>query len=223
MCALQAHAWSGCLAQDRPTLLISHHRLEGRLVSLTKPFAVLQKKKRRQGHSSNAQEGECEQRLESSPVRFVRPGAAEGFHLDGENDDDDEGPASPSMARKRARKDVLLTPHKVARADKAATIAASSSPLPRPPMRGSELDFSSPLPKPRAVPLDVGPAADGDEAGQQEWLHRQSTSTYFEVVCIIRKKILFSKRPEPVVRLDGEGGEKARLALGLARAETSLL
>ena len=193
-------------------------------MSLTKPFAVLQKKKRRQGHSSNGQKEECGQRLDSSPVRFVRPGSAEEFPSDGENDDDDdEGPASPSMARKRARKDVLLTPHKVSRTDRTATIAASSSPLPRPPMRGSELDFSSPLPKPRAVPLDVGPAADGDEAGQQDWLHRQSTSTYFEVVCIIRKKILFSKRPEPVVRLDGEGGEKARLALGLARAETSLL
>jgi hypothetical protein len=28
---------------------------------------------------------------------------------------------------------------------------------------------------------------------------KRQTSTYYDVVCIVRKKVLFSKRPEPVV------------------------
>ncbi|CAO1629386.1 unnamed protein product [Jaminaea pallidilutea] len=36
----------GSRAEDRPTLLLSHHRLEGKLVNLAKPLAVLEKRQR---------------------------------------------------------------------------------------------------------------------------------------------------------------------------------
>lgn len=192
-------------------MLISHHRLEGKIVALTKPFAVLQKRKRKEGEHSKASRSVD---IDSSPRLPSRNGNR--MH---DRDDEDEGeelPASPSMARKRARGEVGQIIHQTAtRGLNRASMVPSSSPMPRAPLRGSELDFSSPMPAKRSATF----AASREQQEDQDWMHKKSTSTYFEVVCIIRKKILFTKRPEPVVRLDGEGGEEARKALGLAAVQ----
>ncbi|MCO5602884.1 hypothetical protein L7F22_057023 [Adiantum nelumboides] len=202
--------------EDRPTLLISHHRLEGKIVSLPRPLAVLEKKRRVKEDVQEAllNPGQI-QDVASSPTPFEkrhntlsRRGA-----LEREDDDDDAAaPSSPTMSRKRARLNVeegsLQTPLKRTRNAE----GMSSSPMPPPPMRGSELDFSSPTSSPvrRALPTQMGKGEEGDPAKSR------TTKTYFEVVCVIRKKILFTKRPEPVVRLDEDGGEKAKVALGIA-------
>lgn len=183
---------------------------------MTKPFAVLEKKKRNfVKEKSEKNNSRKELDLASSPLRYSSINKdndqierEEGVELL----DDVEGPASPSMTRKRARRGdgegLLQTPVK---ALKRTPIDASSSPMPRAPTRGSELDFSSPL----STSKRAAPFAVEEKEDEQDWVHKKNTSTYFEVVCIIRNKILFSKRPEPVVRLDGQGGQQARTALGL--------
>lgn len=198
-------------------MLISHHRLEGKIVALPKPFAVLEKKRRRSVLEESEQiEPQKKVDLASSPLRYSR------VNQQGKEDDDEEGvemlkdaegPASPSMARKRAKRengDALYQKTPV-KALKRAPIDTSSSPMPRAPLRGSELDFSSPLP----ISKRTAASGVGETEEEQDWMYKKKTSTYFEVVCIIRNKILFTKRPEPVVRLDGEGGQQARIALGL--------
>ncbi|PWN93089.1 hypothetical protein FA10DRAFT_263790 [Acaromyces ingoldii] len=203
--------------EDRPTLLISHHRLEGKIVSLPRPLAVLEKKRRVKEDFQEAplRRGRV-QDVASSPTPFENRSdpLSRGGALEREDDDDDAAaPSSPTMTRKRARPNVeevsLQTPLKRTRDAE----VMSSSPMPPPPMRGSELDFSSPTTSParRALPTHTDKEEEeGDSAKSR------TTKTYFEVVCVIRKKILFTKRPEPVVRLDEEGGEKAKVALGIA-------
>ncbi|KAN0065719.1 hypothetical protein ACQY0O_000849 [Thecaphora frezii] len=93
--------------EDRPTLLISHHRLEGKFVNLTNPLAVLKK-----SHPSPSS------------------------HKDNEEEGEDQ-----SQPRKKPRCDTQ----------------------PDPPMSG------------------------------------------YQVVTLVKRKILFSKRPEPVVRIDEAG------------------
>lgn len=219
--------------EDRPTLLISHHRLEGKVVSLPRPFAVLEKKRRER--KSKGREGkERIPEVASSPAPFLeiddRPRAQRGASCEREEEEEHDAsvPLSPTMARKRAWNEAdvasLQTPLKLARK---ADFSVSSSPILPPPMRGSELDFSSPPSSPATQRASAVRARESSELHNTEALeHKRAddiasagkadTKTYFEVVCVIRKKILFTKRPEPVVRLDEEGGEKARVALGIA-------
>lgn len=158
--------------ENHPVLQISHHRLEGTIVSLRRPWAILEKKAVPVPPASPLSDAETD--LSSSPPRATF-----------------SPPASPTMARKRARfsekenysaeHDTLKTP---ARSSKAPTML-SSSPMPERSLRYSDghFDFSS-------------PNAKAPEA------KRLPTSTSYSVVTIIRKKILFSKRPEPIVKLD---------------------
>ncbi|UZJ54695.1 hypothetical protein CBS101457_004015 [Exobasidium rhododendri] len=247
--------------EDRPTLLISHHRLEGKVVALTKPFAVLQKRKKNSGPTKGALDEKTRKRsavreesreervngneddlitarehLNSSPTRFGLQQNEMGEYGDENEDveyiDEEDGSASPSVARKRAKIPDAGNgyPHKLAKSSERKIVTSSSSPAPKVPLRGSELDFSSPIARSRTAPSFLPRRAEEDEEGERQainevdndedaeldWLHKRDTTTTFDVVCLIRKKILFTKRPEPVVRLDGEGGEKARIALGLA-------
>lgn len=284
----RSYASSFLSLQDRPTLLISHHRLEGKLVSLTKPLVVLERKQRTNGRrgsddvsaNETAYTTEAETRnvmaevgvntdkaskqaekrkqrkedadIPSSPFRYgraragsdgvgmgppVSPSRSGGAELELQ----DDAPDSPTMAVKSTG---LLNTGETAPSRRGASPqpSMSSSPMPAPHMRGSEIDYSSPVPASKrrrtigertvqvtsdadGIPHDVNGELieDGAEAGEREgieeadWLYKRETSTYFEVVCIIRKKLLFSKRPEPVVRLDGEGAEQARAAIGRSK------
>lgn len=91
-------------------------------------------------------------------------------------------PASPTLARKRARtSEGDAAP---ARTSRPPATALSSSPMPPPPVRWSDghMDFSSPN-----VRAGAGP--------------RRPPTTSYKVVTLVRQKLLFSKRPEPIVKL----------------------
>ncbi|PWN33490.1 uncharacterized protein FA14DRAFT_104964, partial [Meira miltonrushii] len=155
--------------EDRPTLLISHHRLEGKIVSLTKPMAVLEKKQR------SATNGEAAPLISLNGDRGDVPSSPTPIPLDS---NDLDQPNSPTISRKR-----VCNGTDEERQCTSLDIP-SSSPIPMKRIQGSEVDYSSPLPASKRRATGAG-----------------QTATYMEVVCIIRKKLLFSKRPEPVVRL----------------------
>lgn len=147
-------------------LQISYHRLEGRLVKLTRPIAVLEKRQR------PAHEPGADADVFSSPPRSSSPSA--------------DMPGSPLPLRKRARSRTPEAAPKrgAAHARDMRPSAESSSPMPERTLRYSDghLDFSSPA-------RDSGMAA-------------HAPSTAYEVTTIVRQKLLFSQRPEPIVKLD---------------------
>lgn len=207
--------------QDKPTLLLSHHKLEGKLVNLTKPLAVLRKRKRgmrEQGQEDeqedddggddggdetirpppNVDDDEDDHIPPSSPTSATTPPSSHKVSMkalaDSDDDTDTAGDVSPSVRagkKKRAVGDAETThatPTKRPRVDTSSPSpspspsASPSSPLA--PMRGSAIDFSSPPPR---------------ETGMTSTTRTTRTQVSYDVVCVIRKKVLFSKRPEPVV------------------------
>lgn len=139
-------------------LTISRHRLQGKVVSLQKPLAVLQKKKRKQ----KPVEGE-------PPRKRARMAAHEGSPMPRHDGPDEE-------AQEVLRSSPPGTPERQA-------------------MPYSDAgDFSSP-----SRLGDFLNAREAHEAPQTEDDSLSSTPTYYEVVSLIRKKIVFSKRPEPIV------------------------
>lgn len=102
-----------------------------------------------------------------------------------------------------------------------------SSPMPLPLKRGEALDFSSPQ-SVRKNPStsshkrqDMTKGYGGEEEDNEEEdgirdeISLRPTSTSYDMICIITKKILFDKRPEPVVRLEGAEGIEMAKALGI--------
>ncbi|KAI3625529.1 hypothetical protein CBS9595_000890 [Malassezia furfur] len=143
------------LTQDKPILQISHHLLEGKIVSLPRPIAVLEKRV--------TPADQVESDIESDDDAGVSPPAS-------------PAPASPSQLAKRARMEPPETPTKPRE-------VLSSSPMPERAPRYSDghLDFSSPQPGRGKKP---------------------STVTSYHVVTLVRQKVLFAKRPEPIVQLN---------------------
>ena len=171
---------------DRPVLMVSHHRLEGKFVNLVRPLAVLEKKVR--------------------PDKAT-PLAADGVLLELSN------------GKRRPEEQRVGTVRKARRVegDKEAGVA-SSSPPPSPKRARDAMDFSSSPPRPtptanvaRATAL---PGIDEnaehsslqhsskEKEGEEEDVEEPQTAVYYDVVSVIKRKILFSKRPEPIVRLD---------------------
>ncbi|WFC94338.1 hypothetical protein MBRA1_000968 [Malassezia brasiliensis] len=106
--------------EDKPVLQISHHLLEGKIVTLPRPIAVLEKRV--------TQAGQDESDIESDDDAGISPPTS-------------PAPASPSQLAKRARIEPPSTPTK-------PRDALSSSPMPERAPRYSDghLDFSSPQP-----------------------------------------------------------------------------
>lgn len=192
---------------DRPVLMISHHRLEGKFVNLVRPLAVLEKKK----SSADATKPEAE---------AVLVDVVNGSNGKRKSDDHDGEVGQQVGTVKRAKP----------LSDRNAFDGDSSPPptfplsSPRRPARDA-LDFSSSPPhqtpiKPRPVAkasqqlrdidengttTDRNPGEqdeDEDEEGEGEGEEEAQTAIYYDVVNVIKRKILFSKRPEPIVRLD---------------------
>lgn len=120
---------AGEFLQDRPTLLISHHRIEGRIVSLPKPLAVLEKKKRPSPQLAEQTQADGKRRNKSTsrtntsaidipsspPLGIGHSPLRLSHHLNSNSDSDSESeseeqqdpdlhlPASPTTSRKRTR------------------------------------------------------------------------------------------------------------------------
>lgn len=158
--------------EDRPVLMVSHHRLEGKFVNLVKPLAVLEKKSR------SDQTVLREQDPNATPTRYGKRSA-----LDVQGD-----PTTPTAGTKRA---------------KSAHLEPMSSPVPATPIRKRKdaMDFSSSPPY-RSSPIRTRDAESTEDTSDvEEEEDEAQTSIYYDVVNIIKRKILFSKRPEPIVKL----------------------
>lgn len=149
--------------ESKPVLQISHHRLEGSIVKLRKPLAVLEKRVRKRGEEQEVCPASLASQALDEPILSSPPASP---------------PGSPTLSRKRAHQ-ALETPPRTQR------VPPSSSPMPeRPPsLLDGHADFSSP------------------SAGAKN-AQVLPTSTSYSVVTLIRHKILFSSRPEPIVRLE---------------------
>lgn len=140
-----------CL-QNKPVLQISHHRLEGSIVQLRKPLAVLEKR--------------------------VVP-------VDGAETPPPSSPAAPALSppsspsiRSAPKRQRMVTPEP-ATPDRHGAYTSSPMPERAPRFSDGAFDFSSP--------------------GAEQ---RLEMSTSYDIVAVVRHKLLFSQRPEPVVRLD---------------------
>ncbi|CDU26349.1 uncharacterized protein SPSC_06543 [Sporisorium scitamineum] len=146
---------------DRPVLMISHHRLEGKFVNLVRPLAVLEKKVREKQSAVlvDVANGVGTIRREKRPV--------------------EEGGSSPPVSPKRARD----------------ALDFSSSPPRQTPVKARPLAKASEL----TVVDENAEKEDGVNEDEEE---EPQTAVYYDVVNVIKRKILFSKRPEPIVRPD---------------------
>ncbi|SPO24458.1 uncharacterized protein UTRI_03726 [Ustilago trichophora] len=181
---------------DRPVLMISHHRLEGKFVNLVRPLAVLEKKVRGGSGGKNR-----------SVLVDVKNGEKRRTQADG------IGEKVGSVRKARKVEEANSIGREGAR--------SSSPPMIMSPKRNRDaMDFSSSPPhatpiKPRPVAratalngIDENGASTNQAAEEEEEEEElgdgeePQTAVYYDVVNVIKRKILFSKRPEPIVRLD---------------------
>lgn len=167
--------------------MISHHRLEGKFVNLVRPLAVLEKKVRPDkvlsdvANKRRSEAGEGEGEIVGSVKRAKRG---------------EERGSSPAVEGRRARD----------------ALDFSSSP-PRPIAKarvGMKSDRLVDIDE-NGAPIQETEAAQGGAQGEnrdekveeeEEDEEEPQTAVYYDVVSVIKRKILFSKRPEPIVRLD---------------------
>lgn len=272
----------GAGSEVKPTLMLSHHLLEGKLTSLSKPLAVLEKRQRAAAPPAAADDHQGSVSVPRGAIRDLSPNVPSSPHyalgatpgaaalLDASSSDEEEvedvetwskrqgrgglpEAASPTANRKRGAgraesPSSLSRPSKKLNVNRDRASRQTSSPSPpccRPPQRlpslscsssppppvlGSALDYSSP-PRTSSAPsrqrnravtatTNDGETDDGRATAKEKLASNggatvlpldertQVTSTYYDVVCIVRHRILFSKRPEPVVHVHAGAQQK---------------
>ncbi|KAE8234404.1 hypothetical protein CF326_g555 [Tilletia indica] len=189
--------------QDKPVLLISHHRLYGKFVDLHQPLAILQKHQREPPAS-----------LDSSPSA-KRRWLEQPWTSDVESDGEDEGILGEEEGERKKR--VKRNDGE----DQRESGPPSSSPC-RPSSvqkkkiarKASEGGEDDDLEAEWDDDEEDGNENDGEEEskkdGEDAGGKRKRTQggrkprVWYDVVSVIRRKILFSQRPEPVVNLGPE-------------------
>ncbi|TKY85423.1 hypothetical protein EX895_005585 [Sporisorium graminicola] len=180
---------------DRPVLMISHHRLEGKFVNLVRPLAVLEKKVRADKQVL-ADVGNASRRRSREEVEAI---GVVGTVKRAKRPVEDVGGAgrssSPPISPKRARD----------------ALDFSSSPPRQTPVKSRPLAKASGLTDIDENAEQRGGAQEANQGKEDEEEEEEEeddqgeepqTAVYYDVVNVIKRKILFSKRPEPIVRLD---------------------
>ncbi|SNX83765.1 uncharacterized protein MEPE_02473 [Melanopsichium pennsylvanicum] len=197
---------------DRPVLMISHHRLEGKFVNLVRPLAVLEKKVRSDADKLTEKailldipNGKMRMAAtmvgEQATVRH-KVGHVRKARVSNQNEENGRGIRSSSPP------DLLSSPKRKSR----DALDFSSSPVRETPVRprGAVAKASAQLNDIHengvnqiaslANQITEKEAQEGED--EQEEVEEPQTAVYYDVVNVIKRKILFSKRPEPIVRLD---------------------
>lgn len=180
-------------AQTRPTLLIGHHRLVGKLANLPAPMAIL---KHTLPRSVPAASSQAEHPPMSSPTGAGRFNAVSSSskrnrtdaEQKGDNDDDDDADdredAQPATKRLGVTFLESATP---ARPSSSTGVPASS------PASSAAITSSTVRPPTQAqTPIGVSELKRGTH----------------QIVGIITRKIIFSKRPEPVVTIAPQSSDE---------------
>lgn len=222
-------------AQEHPVLTISRHKLQGRVVSLQKPLAVLQKKRRSAGRAPlDVPPSAAKRPRTSSPPLPGQPLGSDEHALRTDASQAGTGVGSLDPEQPAAEEEDDETREMLASSPPQSPTPASARPhkarpgscspkhrTPAPPPSGGRsenpysdaMDFSS---SPVRMPATTKPAhgatdqptpapdfsdrerdRDPSDSSTEESL--SATPTYYDVVAVIRKKIVFSKRPEPIV------------------------
>lgn len=174
-------------AQTRPTLLIGHHRLVGKLANLPAPMAIL---KHTLPRSVPAASSQAEHPPTSSPTGAGRFNAVSSSskrdRTDAEQGDynDDQEDAQPAAKRLGVTFSASATP---ARPSSSTGVPASS------PASSAAITSSTVRPPTQAqTPIGVSELKRGTH----------------QIVGIITRKIIFSKRPEPVVTIAPQSSDE---------------
>ncbi|KAE8268669.1 hypothetical protein A4X09_0g3672 [Tilletia walkeri] len=192
--------------QDKPVLLISHHRLYGKFVDLHQPLAILQKHQREPPASLDSSPSAKRRWLEQPWTSDVESdGEDEGIlgEEEGErkkrvkrNDGEDEregGPPSSSPCRPSS-----VQKNKI---DRKASEGGEED-------RDDDLEAEWDDDEEDGDEIDGGEESkkDGENAGGKRKRSQggRKPRVWYDVVSVIRRKILFSQRPEPVVNLGPE-------------------
>ncbi|GHJ90245.1 hypothetical protein NliqN6_6647 [Naganishia liquefaciens] len=179
---------------DKPTLhLGKHHLLHGKIVSLPHPLAVIRRVGPVELDPATESEEEDAENLSSDEQDSMNT-LAQPQKLD--------APSTPSRPKTgSAVPGWLQTPKRTARNTSAAPdVPLTSSPPPAHNARDYSSDLSSPFPDAKRSLPDT---ATGDKAE----IKRRKVSTSrgnartkeYETVAIVRRKIVFGLRPEPIV------------------------
>ncbi|WOO83213.1 uncharacterized protein LOC62_05G006736 [Vanrija pseudolonga] len=180
---------------DHPTLHVgAHHLLHGKIATLPKPYAVI---RRVVGTSTGgaAIEGDAADEESDEEREARRKETPKKAKLDGEEDEDEP----PLFA------DAFTTP------SKAPMALPSSSPfVPSSAPRDYSSDLSSPVTARDAWGFPITPGDDDDDEDEEEEQLRaerrrkrrresKERTRHYEVVGVVRKKVVFALRPEPLV------------------------
>ncbi|KAK0527516.1 hypothetical protein OC842_004845 [Tilletia horrida] len=211
---------------SRPILLVSHHRLYGKFVDLHQPLAILQKHQREPPAGFDTSSPSAKRRWLEQPWTSDVESGGEGD--DGEGEEEWEGQLG--LRRKRARREGAQpesspppppgsSPCRSSARRARATVAPSTPPN----LAASATTMVQESGKVTEGEDDEfddaddddsdGDGADAAETSRENGATKKRKApvgrtprVWYDVVCVIRRKILFSQRPEPVVKLAPEQG-----------------
>lgn len=184
--------------QDKPTLhLGSHHLLHGKIATLPKPYAVIRRALAQHEGVSGEVEGDAEEedevvedetRSKRAPKGKGRAPTVQQEREDGEDEEEEEGPLFPPDPDGP----LFQTPVK-------GNGHASSSPSTVYPSSAvkdysSELDFSSPPMSDKADEEESANTRKRKAVNKSEDPTKKQRTRRYEVVGVVRKKIVFALR-----------------------------
>ncbi|KAL9941084.1 hypothetical protein V8E36_000572 [Tilletia maclaganii] len=211
--------------QSRPILLIAHHRLYGKFVDVHQPLAVLRKHERdlpasldqtspgakrrwleqpwtSDVESGNEDEGSNENGVERRSVKRAR-------REEGREDASSPPPPSSSPCRSAEQRasGTIKSSTSGAEQSQRKDVEVPAKSAPQGDQEGDESAEDDDWDEDESDHDDDDAAAGAQQDGRKPSSAAQKRKrvrrprVWYDVVCVIRRKILFSQRPEPVVNL----------------------